>query len=95
MESRFSRRASVGLIVRAPRPPWCIVDCLLLLLPEDGVAPLCAAVRPGEAPENEVAVAFTGVVILGFNRPCEVFRDGGCKDFVRAVRAAVARRGAS
>lgn len=36
IDSLFSLRASVGLIVRAPRPPtWCMVDCRLL--EEDGV----------------------------------------------------------
>ena len=30
IDMRFNRRASVGLIVRAPSPvTWCMVDCLL------------------------------------------------------------------
>ena len=38
MESRFSRRASVGLIVLAPSPvAWCGIAEILLLAEEDGV----------------------------------------------------------
>lgn len=47
MDKRFSLRASVGLIVRAPRPLICAcaVDCLLLA-EEEGVGFLC----PGDLP---------------------------------------------
>jgi hypothetical protein len=95
IDSRFNLRASVGLIVRAPNPPWCIVDCLLLPLPDDGVGPRCAVVRPGEDPGNEGAFALTGVVTFGLSSPCEAIRTGGCKDFVRTFRVAVVSRGPS
>jgi len=48
IDSRFSLRASVGLIVLAPSPDmWCAVDCRLLA-DEEGVCVRCAGDLPGE-----------------------------------------------
>lgn len=48
IDSLFSLRASVGLIVLAPRPDmWCAVDWRLLA-DEDGVWVRCAGERPGD-----------------------------------------------
>jgi hypothetical protein len=48
MDRRLSRRASVGLMVRAPRPEMCAaVDCRLLLV-ELGVCVRWAGDFPGE-----------------------------------------------
>lgn len=48
MDSLRSRRASVGLMVLAPRPDiWGAVDCRLLEV-EEGVCVRCAGDLPGE-----------------------------------------------
>lgn len=48
IDSLFSLRASVGLMVLAPSPEmWCAVDCRLLA-DEEGVCVRCAGDLPGE-----------------------------------------------
>ena len=61
MDSRLSRRASVGLMVRAPRPEMCAaVDCRLLLL-ELGVCVRWAGDFPGERAWLRGTDAWSGV----------------------------------
>lgn len=88
MESLLSRRASVGLMVRAPSPEMCgAVDCRLLD-EDEGVYDLCAA---GDLPGEGIELG-SGVMEETVRWPgCCL--EGGCKDFALALRAAVGSLG--
>ena len=84
IDNRLSLRASVGLIVLAPRPEICgAVDCRLLD-EEEGVCVRWAGDLPGERKGME---AGSGVMDETAKCPgCSL--DGGWKDFAFAVRVA-------
>lgn len=93
VDSLFARRASVGLMVRAPKPPTCNVDCRLFP-DDDGVCVLCTEVRAGEVGLGVVDAPLTGVAEVGCRWLAGGFRGGGCRDFVRGLRG-IARRAKS
>lgn len=91
VDNRFNRRASVGLIVRAPSPPTYIVDIrrFALFPPDEGVfdrfslglGDTCSLPEPLFDPPNDAESS---------KLPCDCPRGGGCNDFVRACLAAAA-----
>ncbi len=93
MDSLFSRLASVGLTVLAPKPEaWelevgkpGIVD--IRFAEDEGVAVLRPLIRPGDLETKDEALLRSGVVLAD----CWYALDGGCRDFAFDDRG-VARR---
>lgn len=91
MDSLFSLRASVGLIVLAPSPEmWWAVDWRLLA-DEDGVVVRCAGVLPGERAWL-IGIDVGSGVGSGAVR-CACCRDGAISDFALAARVALGSLG--
>lgn len=87
MDSRLSLRASVGLMVLAPRPDmWCAVDWRLLA-DDDGVCVRCAGDLPGERLWFSESMVESGVDVDA-DRSVEACFEGGCSDFAFAFRIA-------
>lgn len=87
VERRFSRLASVGLIVRAPNPEaWCgMTDTLFdedgVLVPGPDFPGVLAAVVEDDREWSGVRAG-----VPGFSRYSRGSREGGCKDFAFALR---------
>jgi hypothetical protein len=85
MESLRNLRASVGLMVLAPRPEMCgAVDCLLLD-EDEGVCDRCAGDLPGERAWLRGKVPWSGVIVDTVRCPGRCL-GGGWKDFALAER---------
>jgi hypothetical protein len=66
VDIRFARRASVGLMVRAPSPDACDVEGIpgivdILLDDDEGVSVPLPLGRPGDLPANEEDLECSGV----------------------------------
>jgi hypothetical protein len=87
MESLFSLRASVGLMVLAPSPEMCgAADCRLLE-EEEGVCVRCAAGdRPGERLWL-IGIELRSAAVIDAPAYPACCLDGGCNDFAFAARA--------
>jgi hypothetical protein len=87
IDNLFSLRASVGLIVLAPRPEmWCAVDWRLLE-EEEGVCARWAGDLPGDRVWPRGIDAESGVECAAVKCP-ESCLEGGCSDLALALRVA-------